>query len=111
MMTLAFNVSSAVLALAIAVALVRLARGPTVLDRILAFDLIATCAVAFVVLLSARWKTGLYLELVLIFSGLGFFGTVAFVYYLSRIQRLERLGKESGSGGAPSSSEDLRSWK
>jgi len=104
MMSVAFNVCSVALALAIAMGLVRVARGPTVLDRILAFDLIAVCAVAFVVLLSARWKTGLYLELVLVFSGLGFFGTVAFVFYLSRVHQSEKAERESE--GRSDSAED-----
>lgn len=62
--------------------LYRLAKGPTVLDRILAFDMVAITAIAMVVLVSIRYHTGIYLELVLIFSLLGFFGTVAFVFYL-----------------------------
>ena len=58
----------------------------------MAFDLITTSAVGMIVLLSIQWKTALYLELILIFSLLGFFGTVAFVYYLNRTQDLERAG-------------------
>jgi len=79
-LTLAFGT----LTLAILLGLVRLARGPTVLDRVLAFDLIATCAVAMVLLLSIQWNTALYLELILIFSLLGFLTTVAFVFYLHK---------------------------
>jgi multicomponent Na+:H+ antiporter subunit F len=83
----------AILTLAIMCGLVRLARGPTVLDRIMAFDLITTSAVGMIVLLSIQWMTSMYLELILIFSLLGFSGTVAFVYYLSRTQNLEHLTK------------------
>ena len=72
----------AALTLAIVCALVRLRRGPSVLDRILAFDLIATCVVGMVVLLSVKWNTPMYLEAILIVSLLGFFTTVAFVFYL-----------------------------
>jgi multisubunit Na+/H+ antiporter MnhF subunit len=72
------------LSAAILLSLFRLARGPTLLDRILAFDLIATCAVGMTVLLSARWQTTVYLELILIFSLLGFVGTVAFVFHLHK---------------------------
>jgi multicomponent Na+:H+ antiporter subunit F len=77
-----------ILTLAILCGLVRLARGPTVIDRILAFDLITTSAVGMIVLLSIQWRTPMYLELILIFSLLGFSGTVAFVYYLSVTQKL-----------------------
>ncbi len=47
--------------------LLRLARGPTVIDRIMAFDLITTSAVGMTVLLAIQWRTALDLELILIF--------------------------------------------
>jgi multicomponent Na+:H+ antiporter subunit F len=93
MMTMVLNVAFAILTLAIVCGLIRLARGPTVLDRIMAFDLITTSAVGMIVLLSIQWKTAMYLELILIFSLLGFCGTVAFVYYLSRTHDLEEPPK------------------
>lgn len=79
------------LTLAILLGLFRLARGPTVLDRILAFDLIATSAVGMVVLLSVLWRTAVYLELILIFSLLGFVSTVAFVFHLHRTREQQRI--------------------
>ncbi|MFQ3671320.1 MAG: monovalent cation/H+ antiporter complex subunit F [Verrucomicrobiia bacterium] len=91
------------LVLATLAGLYRLARGPSVLDRILAFDMIAICAVAMMVILSVRWKTALFLELILIFSLLGFFGTVAFVFYLQKAYHPEEYeepgDQESGRGG------------
>lgn len=62
----------------------RLVRGPTVIDRIMAFDSVVLCAVGLIVLLSRTWATSLFLELILIVSCLGFFGTVALVSYLKR---------------------------
>jgi len=62
----------------------RLARGPTILDRIVAFDLVTISVVGMIALLSVLWSTTLYLELILIFSLLGFLGTVAFTFYLRR---------------------------
>lgn len=85
------------LTVAVGCGLVRLARGPTVIDRIMAFDLITTSAVGMIVLLSIQWRSALYLELILIFSLLGFFGTVAFVYYLSRTHDLEREPRPDAS--------------
>lgn len=83
-MNVALTVAFGALTLSILLGLVRLARGPSVLDRVLAFDLIATCAVGMILLLSIKWNTSLYLELILIFSLLGFLTTVAFVFYLHR---------------------------
>lgn len=89
MMTTALTMAFAVLTLAISCGLLRLARGPTVIDRIMAFDLITTSAVGMIVLLAVQWKSTMYLELILIYSLLGFFSTVSFVYYLSRTRDLE----------------------
>ncbi len=72
------------LGLALLLGFVRMARGPSVVDRILAFDAIVLCAVGFTVLLSRWWQTDFYVELILIVSSLGFFGTVAFVFFLQR---------------------------
>lgn len=78
----------------VCLALGRLLSGPTILDRIIAFDLVAISIVAMIALLSVWWKTHLYVEIMLIFSLLGFVGTVAFVSYLhnnpSRLKRRHR---------------------
>lgn len=60
----------------------RLACGPTVVDRILAFDAVVLCAVGLTAVLSRWWQSDYYVELILIISSLGFFGTVAYVLYL-----------------------------
>lgn len=72
-------------AVGIALSMIRVARGPTVLDRILAFDLIATFAVALITLLSMIWQTAEYVELILIYTLLGFSGATAFTFYLQRV--------------------------
>jgi multisubunit Na+/H+ antiporter MnhF subunit len=89
MKELVLNAGFLGLVLAIGLALWRLWRGPSVIDRILAFDAITTCAVGMVVLLSIRWDSAMYLELVLAFSLLGFFSTVAFVFHLHRRRQTE----------------------
>lgn len=100
MINLALFFGFGALMLAVLLGLVRLARGPTVLDRILAFDLIATSAVGMVVLLSVKWQTAVYLELILIFSLLGFVGTVAFVFHLH--QTLEERPSRDAPGASAS---------
>lgn len=84
MIAFALQLGFGALTLAVLFSLVRLVKGPTVLDRILAFDLIATSIVGMIVLLSVLWRTPLYLELVLVFSLLGFVGAVAFVFHLHK---------------------------
>jgi multisubunit Na+/H+ antiporter MnhF subunit len=100
-MSVVITISFALLLLAIVLSLFRLRRGPSVLDRILAFDLIATCVVGMIVLLSVMWSTSVYVEVILIVSLLGFFTTVAFVYYLHRskpVRPKERDGSVPRTG-------------
>jgi len=78
------NICGIILTVAILAGLFRMATGPTILDRILAFDMLAICGVALMAILSIRWDTSLFLELILIFSLLGFFSTVALVFYLQK---------------------------
>lgn len=85
------------LGVAILLGLVRVVRGPTVLDRILAFDLIATGIVAMIGLLSVEWQTALFVELVLLYSLLGFVGTVSFTFYLHRTLPRRRSTDSDGS--------------
>lgn len=82
MIELAALVCLPLLAAAASLALWRLFLGPTVPDRTIAFDMLAICIVAMMVLLSIFWETSLLIEIMLIFSLLGFVGTVAFVSYL-----------------------------
>lgn len=63
-------------------ALKRVLQGPNMLDRAIGFDMLTTTTVGTVVLFSISNHTQLYIELMLIFSLLGFVGTVAFVSYL-----------------------------
>jgi multicomponent Na+:H+ antiporter subunit F len=63
-------------------ALFRLLQGPSIVDRIIGFDLVATTIAGMIVLLSVWWRTHLFIEIMLIFSLLGFVGTVAFVSFL-----------------------------
>jgi multisubunit Na+/H+ antiporter MnhF subunit len=85
--------SFAVMGAALLVGFVRMIKGPSVVDRILAFDAVVLCAVGFTVLLSRWWQTDLYMELILIISSLGFFGTVAFVFFLQRNLNVDRTAE------------------
>jgi multicomponent Na+:H+ antiporter subunit F len=102
-MNIVFSICLIGLALSVLLGFYRLAKGPSVLDRILAFDVIAVCSVGIIIILSMQWQTPYYLELILIFSLLGFFGTVAFVFYLHKTYSIE--AGDEGEIAASSSSE------
>ncbi len=84
MTDLLLQISFGIVTVALLLGFYRLARGPTIVDRILAFDAVVLCAAAMTALLSRWWQSVYYMELILIVSSLGFFGTVAFVFFLQR---------------------------
>lgn len=89
------------LVFASAMAIYRLFAGPSLLDRILGFDMAAICIIGMIVLLSVYWRTSVFIEILLIFSLLGFVGAVAFVSYLNgNPERMwHKMRKDSGKGG------------
>lgn len=85
-MILAWALDFAILAIAVAMALClwRLLRGPEVTDRVLALDTLYINAVALAILLGIRLSTVLLFEAALIIAMLGFVSTVALGRYLTR---------------------------
>lgn len=71
-------------ALAIAMNVLRLARGPAVTDRILALDTLYINSLALLVLLGIAFDTFAYFEAALVIALLGFVGTVVLAKYVSR---------------------------
>ncbi|MEM1282381.1 MAG: monovalent cation/H+ antiporter complex subunit F [Chlamydiota bacterium] len=70
--------------LAVIIGAIRFVKGPTTLDRILAFDFITVCVAAAVILYSIQLKTSYYIEVLIIFCLLGFTTTLAFMDSLFR---------------------------
>lgn len=65
-------------------ALYRLARGPDVVDRILALDTLVINAIALILVFGLWYRTTMYFEAALLFAMVGFLTTVAFCKYLLR---------------------------
>lgn len=86
-----YYIGSIGLMLAILLSLIRMVKGPTILDRVLSFDAIVVCVVGLIVLLSMQWNTAYFLELILVVSLLGFFTGVAFVFYLEETLDVEPM--------------------
>lgn len=73
-----------VMSVALLLAAYRLARGPTLPDRILALDTLYINALALLVLLGMYYRTSLYFEAALMIALLGFIGTVVLSKHLMR---------------------------
>lgn len=71
-------------ALGMALCAVRLFRGPSVADRVLALDTLYLNAVALIVMLGMLWGNRLWFEAALLVAMLGFVSTVALGRYIGR---------------------------
>ena len=70
--------------LAMLLALVRLLRGPTVPDRVLALDTLYVATIAQLILFGMHLGTAVYFEVALIIAMLGFVSTVVLSKYVIR---------------------------
>ncbi|MBN4066688.1 hypothetical protein JYU14_01225 [Simkania negevensis] len=91
MMTIIFSLSAVILFASLGCGLYRLVRGPRLLDQVLAFDYICVCILALITLRSMYLGTDVYLEVILIFSLLGFATVISFMEaFFARLQRKKK---------------------
>jgi multicomponent K+:H+ antiporter subunit F len=84
MMIVAIDIALALLGLSLALALVRVVRGPDVTDRILALDTLYVNSATMLVLYGLQLGTGRYYEAALLIAMLGFITTVVLSKFLTR---------------------------
>ncbi len=70
------------LGVALLLAFVRLARGPSLPDRVVALDVVATVMVGMTGLYAVAESEPVFLRVAMIVALVNFIGTVAFAYYL-----------------------------
>lgn len=73
-----------VLALAAVVGFVRLLRGPSLPDRVIAFDLLATVGVGISAVYSMAHNQPVFLDVAVVLALISFVGTVAFARYIEK---------------------------
>lgn len=83
-MTPLLLVAIAVVTAAFVVAFVRLLLGPSLPDRVVAMDLMATVGSGGIALYAMVTDQGILLDAVMVLSLIFFLGTIAFAYYLER---------------------------
>jgi multicomponent Na+:H+ antiporter subunit F len=76
------TVSLWILSVALAFGLVRLMRGPTLPDRIVALELVATLLVGVVAVYSIGSRQPVYLDVGIVLALVAFLGAVAFARYM-----------------------------
>lgn len=78
----AVSVSYGILALALALTLVRLVRGPGLPDRVVALDLVGFIAVGFIALTALQTGVAAFLDAAVTLALIAFVASIAFARYL-----------------------------
>jgi multicomponent Na+:H+ antiporter subunit F len=77
-------IALAMLSVALLLAFARLARGPTLPDRVVALDLISILTAGSAAVYAIAAEQAVFLDVALILALISFLGTVAFARYLER---------------------------
>ncbi len=81
------TVAMAALSLCLLLTAVRFAIGPTLTDRITAFDLIVANVIGIIAIYTEFTNNEDFIDVAIILSVFGFLGSVTFAYYIMKINR------------------------
>ena len=82
MLELLLDTARAILALAALLTLVRVIRGPTTPDRVVALDLVGILTAGFVVVSAAASGSSFFLDVAIVVALISFVGTIAYARYV-----------------------------
>ena len=72
------------LSLALVLVFIRLYKGPHVVDRVIALDLVITIGIGLITAYSISTEEYIFLDVAMILALIAFLGTIAFSYYLEK---------------------------
>lgn len=84
MFELALTLSFIFLSLALVLATVRLLMGPTLPDRVVALEVIASITIGFILLYSVAFDEPVFIDVVIVLALTSFMAAVGFARYLER---------------------------
>jgi multicomponent Na+:H+ antiporter subunit F len=73
-----------ILAISLVLVFIRLFRGPSLVDRVIALDLIITIGTGIIALYCIHSNQNTFLDVALILALIAFLGTIAFAFYLEK---------------------------
>lgn len=73
-----------ILTVSVILIFIRLFKGPEVVDRVIALDLIITVGTALITAYSIRSGQAIFLDVAMILALIAFLGTIAFAFYLDK---------------------------
>ena len=82
MVDLLLMIAGGVAALAFLLAMIRFAKGPHIVDRVIAFDVLTIISVAGIVIAAVLEGRSIYLDVALVYALLSFLGVIVAARYL-----------------------------
>ncbi|MCH5596721.1 monovalent cation/H+ antiporter complex subunit F [Niabella ginsengisoli] len=73
-----------ILTLSVVLVFIRLFKGPSIVDRVIALDLIITIGIGIITVYSIRQNQKILLDVAIILALIAFLGTIAFSYYIEK---------------------------
>ena len=87
MLDIVANVTLVTLGVALILTVIRLLKGPTLPDRVVAMDLVGVIVVGLIVVLAAYTKVQATLDAAIVIALIGFLGTIAYATYVESERR------------------------
>lgn len=84
MLDAAVLVSTSMVSVALVLAFIRLVIGPSLPDRVVALELIATLAVGMIAIYDVATEQPVFLDVAIVVALIGFLGAVAFARYIEK---------------------------
>ncbi len=85
-------VSTGMVSVALVLAFIRLVRGPSLPDRVVALELTASLAVGMIAIYDVATEQPVFLDVAIVVALIGFLGAVAFARYIEKQAASERRG-------------------
>ncbi|MEY1637955.1 monovalent cation/H+ antiporter complex subunit F [Tenuifilum osseticum] len=82
MVELVLKVSIILMGISMLLVVIRFLKGPSLPDRVTAFDLFTTMVIASIAIFSLIWENVNFLDVAVILSLIAFLGALSFAYYI-----------------------------
>ncbi len=84
MVNIIYQIAGAIALAAILLAFIRMIKGPTAADRVVALDAMTIISISLIIFLAATLQRVIYIDIALVYGLISFVGIVAIARYLER---------------------------
>jgi multicomponent Na+:H+ antiporter subunit F len=84
MVNLLLTIAVSITLLSIAISMVRFVKGPSSVDRVIAFDVMSVSSIALIAFIAVLQSRIIYMDVALVYGILGFLGVIVVARYLEK---------------------------